>query len=437
MPHRLRPPADVCELAETLERAGFQTWCVGGAVRDALLGLPHLDWDLATAATPPEVRRIFRRTVPVGEQFGTIGVFGRSGRMHEVTTFRRDVRTDGRHAEVEFGASLDEDLARRDFTINAIAFSPTRNELHDPFGGQRDLARKCVRAVGTACERMREDRLRALRGLRFAGRFGFEIERETWNAIVESASALDRLSKERVQQELVKTMDQVARPSAALDLWARSGALAHLLPALSALPRHYLHAADFVDSPERARHEGRARRRTLLRIASLVAGCEERQVGALLRGLRFSNRDVALIAERVSGAQAIGAGLMAAVRGEGASEAVLRRWAARCGRTALADVMRVAFAVWQGEHDAFTPAVARRAHSIYRSAVRVAYRDPIAIADLAVDGEDLMREAKVAGGRALGETLRLLVDWVVDDPARNTRDQLLAHARSLGGGETV
>jgi tRNA nucleotidyltransferase (CCA-adding enzyme) len=121
---KLNPPEAVLRIARTLEKAGFETWCVGGAVRDALLGHPHLDWDLATAAHPPQIRSLFPRTVPVGIAFGTIGVLDDAGVMHEVTTFRRDVNTDGRHAEVEFGASLDEDLARRDFTINAIAYSP-------------------------------------------------------------------------------------------------------------------------------------------------------------------------------------------------------------------------------------------------------------------------------------------------------------------------
>ena len=129
---RLAPPPAVCTIVERLEKAGHEAWCVGGAVRDALLGYDHLDWDIATSARPEQVRRIFRRTVPVGIEFGTIGVLDPGGVLHEVTTFRRDVRTDGRHAVVEFGVSLDDDLARRDFTINAIAYSPTRRELRDP-----------------------------------------------------------------------------------------------------------------------------------------------------------------------------------------------------------------------------------------------------------------------------------------------------------------
>jgi tRNA nucleotidyltransferase (CCA-adding enzyme) len=232
-PHAsLKPPGAVHRIAQRLEDAGHETWCVGGAVRDALLGYRHLDWDLATAATPKQVRKLFPRTVPVGIDFGTIGVLDDAGIMHEVTTFRRDVRTDGRHAVVEFGASLEDDLARRDFTINAIAWSPTRRELADPFGGRQDLARRMIRAVGEPDERMREDRLRALRGIRFAARLGFTIAPETWEAIARSAPHLGRLSAERVKQELEKTMEQVERPSEALEMWRRSGALGTLIPVL-------------------------------------------------------------------------------------------------------------------------------------------------------------------------------------------------------------
>src|ERR1043165_2008267 len=148
--NNLHPPPAVLEIADELEGAGFEAWCVGGAIRDALLGHAHLDWDLATSATPTQMRQIFghRRTIPIGIEFGTVGVLDRGGKMHEVTTFRRDVKTDGRHAEVEFGASLDDDLARRDFTINAIAYSPHRDIIRDPFDGQADLERRIVRAVG-------------------------------------------------------------------------------------------------------------------------------------------------------------------------------------------------------------------------------------------------------------------------------------------------
>ena len=158
---KLNPPETVRKIAATLESAGFETWCVGGAVRDALLGHAHLDWDLATAAKPQDVQKLFKRTVPVGIEFGTLGVLDEDNVMHEVTTFRKDVQTDGRHAVVEFGVSLDDDLARRDFTINAIAYSPRTDAIRDPYEGRKDIERNIIRAVGDPRERMREDRLRA------------------------------------------------------------------------------------------------------------------------------------------------------------------------------------------------------------------------------------------------------------------------------------
>ena len=201
----LRPTKGVLRIAAALEAAGFEAWCVGGAIRDALLGDAPLDWDLATPATPEEVRSLFgrRRTIPVGIEFGTVKVLDEEGVPHEITTFRRDVKTDGRHAIVEFGASLDEDLARRDFTINAIAYRPSTDEIRDPFGGRADLTVGVVRAVGEAEQRMREDRLRALRAIRFAGRYDFQIETSTLAAIRSSAPHLVRLSRQRVLQELV------------------------------------------------------------------------------------------------------------------------------------------------------------------------------------------------------------------------------------------
>ena len=122
-------------ITRKLEDAGFETWAVGGAVRDALLGLPLGDWDLATRAHPNQVRRLFRRTVPLGVEHGTVGVLSDEGVLYEVTTFRRDVETDGRHAVVPFADTVEEDLSRRDFTSNALSWHPLRKVMLDPFGG--------------------------------------------------------------------------------------------------------------------------------------------------------------------------------------------------------------------------------------------------------------------------------------------------------------
>src|SRR5438093_13191319 len=138
-PDQLPIPSEVLKIAKRLEDSGFETWCVGGAIRDNLLGLENHDFDLTTAAPPEELLRLFKRTVPVGIEHGTVAVLDAHNRPHEVTTFRRDIKTDGRHAVVAVGVSLMDDLARRDVTINAIAYHHGRHESRDPFKGVDDL----------------------------------------------------------------------------------------------------------------------------------------------------------------------------------------------------------------------------------------------------------------------------------------------------------
>src|SRR5258708_29672846 len=288
-----RPTLSVLDIARRLEEAGFEAWCVGGAIRDALLGGAPLDWDLATPATPQQVTQLFgaRRTIPVGIEFGTVCVLDPAGVPHEITTFRRDVRTDGRHAEVEFGASLDDDLARRDFTINAIAYRPRTDEVRDPFGGQRDIDLRIVRPCGDAHQRMREDRLRALPALRFASRYGFSIEPATLRAIRGSAAHLTRLSAERVQQELVKTMAQVDVPSRAFTMWRDTGPLSVLLPALAHGSNVALATTDHLS---RDGVGGRvAPRRTSSRVAALFLDVAPDEARAAMTALRFAKHEIA------------------------------------------------------------------------------------------------------------------------------------------------
>jgi len=428
----LTPPRTVRQIAERLESAGFETWCVGGAVRDALLGHPHLDWDLATAATPDQVRKLFRRTIPVGLEFGTVGVLDDAGVMHEVTTFRRDVKTDGRHAVVEFGASLDDDLARRDFTINAIAVSPKTGEIRDPFGGQRDIEQQVVRAVGVPDERMREDRLRALRAIRFAGRLDFAIDDDTWGAIVRSAPHLSRLSRERVKQEIEKTMEQVRCPSRAFSLWRSSGALTALVPALDGHAEIAFLSADHIALPSATRRRSLADARRMHRILSLFLGLEPARIRTALHELRFSNADVRVMTSLAEHwATLFEAILRAMLEALPPHDATIRRWAATTRRTQLASFLRLAEARWAAMRKAGLPAPGAAAvASLYRRALRIAYRDPIELADLAVDGEDIQGEG-IARGPTLGKILRSLLEWVVEEPARNSRDQLLVRAASL------
>ncbi len=433
----LRPPASVVDIAKQLEAAGHETWCVGGAVRDALLGHPHSDWDLATAARPEEVMRLFpRRTIPVGVAHGTVGVLDRSRVLHEVTTFRRDVRTDGRHAEVEFGASLDEDLARRDFTINAIAYSPTRHVMRDPFHGREDMARRVVRAVGRPADRMREDRLRALRALRFASRFEFTIDTDTWAAILASAPFLTRLSAERVKEELTKTMVQVARPGRALLLWRDSAALSVLVPALGGLTAVDMAAVDCLAQPREgagARATARADARRLGRLTALFLSCPPGEAERALKGLRFSNADTEWIVGLVEAWRTVGADMeWTLVASQSPPEATVRRWVAGIGRLRAAMLFRLAAARWAATRAAGGAApTTRQVRALYRRAIRSAFHDAIQLSDLALDGNDLI-EAGIAHGPQVGATLRRLMAAVVEDQSLNDRNRLLELARQWG-----
>ena len=197
-------PNSVLELMDRLEDRGFECWAVGGCVRDHLMGIVPHDYDCCTSATPEEMQEIFadRRLVLAGLKHGTVGVVTEDG-VVEITTFRTEGGyTDARHPGwVRFVRNLREDLARRDFTVNAMAYSPRRG-LADPFGGQEDLKHEILRAVGDPDLRFTEDALRILRGLRFAARFGFAIEKETFDAMHRQAAGLDALARERVMTEL-------------------------------------------------------------------------------------------------------------------------------------------------------------------------------------------------------------------------------------------
>jgi tRNA nucleotidyltransferase (CCA-adding enzyme) len=424
--HRLRPTPSVLDIARRLERAGFEAWCVGGAIRDAFLGGEPLDWDIATSATPEQVRDLFgrKRTIPVGIEFGTVCVLDEAGVPHEVTTFRRDVRTDGRHAEVEFGGSLDDDLARRDFTINAIAYRPATDELRDPFGGQRDLAARVVRAVGDAEQRMREDRLRALRAIRFAARYEFAIEPATLAALYASAPHLTRLSAERVQQELVKTMEQVDRPGDALRLWRDTGALGVLIPSLAGLDDIALRTLDMLG------RDGAARRsvpqRTVNRVAALFLDVAPARVREAMSALRFSKHQInwaTAIAERwESVAPAISEGLAAGTP----SDVDLRRWLGAIGRLYAGGFLRVADARWSALREAGLPAPSAAAvRALHKRLMRARFTAAIEIGDLAIGGDEL-RAAGIPAGPIYAKILHALLERVLEAPARNTPEALLA-----------
>ena len=238
-------PDSVLELMDRLEEAGFECRCVGGCVRDHLMGIAPHDYDCCTAATPDEMQAVFRdrQLVLAGLKHGTVGVVTDSG-VVEITSFRTEGGyADARHPDwVHFVRDLREDLARRDFTVNAMAYSPRRG-LCDPFGGREDLKKGLLRAVGAPEERFREDALRILRGLRFAARFGFQIEENTRRAMDTEIAGLDALARERVMVEL----EGFLKAAKAVDLTGAANILCRCIPELGPTvgfdqhSRHHLH----------------------------------------------------------------------------------------------------------------------------------------------------------------------------------------------------
>jgi tRNA nucleotidyltransferase (CCA-adding enzyme) len=448
-PH-LRPPPEVVHIARRLEDAGFSTWAVGGAVRDALAGHGSRgDWDLTTAARPRDVQRLFRRTVPVGIAHGTVGVLGRDGKLYEVTTFRRDVESYGRHAKVSFSDTVEEDLERRDFTINAVAWHPLTREVRDPHGGVPDLREGLLRTVGDPRERFREDRLRVLRALRFAGRFGLRIDPATWEAAAEAAPDLVHLSAERVREELMKVLREVERPSVSLRAYERSGALAVLYPELQACVgvddggedvwSHLLRTADALP-----------REREGLRLAALLhdVGKPRTRVAAgnagdaadfpghaaagaaLARGvttrLKFSNaerdRTVHLVAQHED------------LPRSDAPGPEVRRWLRRVGRGYVRDLLRLEAAHARGRPRP-DPGRLREAQALAdRAEAELRSGAPLEIGDLALGGEEL-RALGIPAGPLMGEILRGLLETVTDDPSLNTPEALEELVRRRIEGE--
>ena len=221
------PPA-VAKIISQLNDGGYEAYVVGGCVRDSIMNKAPTDWDVTTSAEPPQVKRLFRRTYDTGIAHGTVTVVMDS-KNYEVTTFRIDGKyLDGRHPEhVEFTSSLFEDLKRRDFTMNAIAWHISQG-FFDPFGGIYDIENKIIRGVGGAGQRFREDALRMLRAIRFAAQLNFEIEPVTWGALLENKHLIKNISMERVRDELLKLL--VSSNPEKIALLVASGLMGYIDP---------------------------------------------------------------------------------------------------------------------------------------------------------------------------------------------------------------
>ena len=405
-------PEAVKEIARRLESAGYETWAVGGAVREALAPEPTArpDWDLATAAEPAEVRKLFRPSYPIGIPFGTVGVRGSDDMVYEVTTFRRDISTDGRHAVIEYADTIDEDLARRDFTINAIAYHPLRDEIRDPYSGRDDLRRGILRCVGEPALRFAEDYLRALRGIRFAARYGLEIDPPTWEALQEAVQFLPRLSAERVREELMKVLAGL-NPAASLELYHVSGTLTQLLPELARLPddlwTETLGAVRCLPADQ-----------SLLRLAALLAPAAS-EVETIMRRLKFSNAEI-------REGQALTEALESPLPQAGDAVSV-RRWLRRVSpeRAESTILLQRARAEGRGAEKGELATLDELQRQVSDAKER---GDAVTVADLAINGDDLI-VLGLKPGPEFTQILGACLDAVVEDPELNERSRLLELVR--------
>lgn len=391
------------ELLDTLHRAGYAAYVVGGCVRDSLLGLTPHDWDLCTSALPQQVMELFgaQRCIPTGLQHGTVTV-KQSGALYEITTFRTEgTYTDGRHPdEVHFVPDVREDLARRDLTINAMAYNE-KEGLVDPFGGQADLQSGIVRAVGVPRQRFTEDALRILRLYRFAARFGFAIDPPTAQAAQELCAHLDCVSVERIEEELAKLLSAPA-PAAYLD----KKILLVILPELSS---EALAAAKPVVDACPAGAENLP-----IRLAALLLSLGEDGIRRTLKRLRCSN---ALIEEAA-------VLVREAVPGVPVS---LNIYARRLlGKYNLCTVQRLAAlgTALQPEQAADFAALSELAEQL--DADGVCCR----VSQLAVNGRDLMA-AGIPAGPGIRKVLEALLDGVIREEYPNERQALLAAVQQL------
>jgi tRNA nucleotidyltransferase (CCA-adding enzyme) len=437
-------PDDVLAVCRRLRQAGFEAYLVGGSVRDLLLGRSSGDFDVATSARPEEILRVFgsRFSVPTGLQHGTVTVLaGATPRHVEVTTFRGEgVYLDGRHPSVvTFGATLAEDLSRRDFTMNAIAYEPQAGAIIDLHQGQQDIARRVVRTVGDAVQRFSEDGLRPMRAVRQATQLGFEVDAATLAAIPATLEVFRKVSAERVRDELFKLL-RAPVPSRGIELMRQTGLLAEILPELLAavgcrqnrfhkddVYQHSLAALDAV-RPE-----------PILRLAALLHDVgkprtQTPQADAPGEFGFFKHESVgAEMAEAIAGRLRLSGAetelLVALVAHHmffytpAWTDGTVRRFVNRVHAERIPPLfsLREADIVSRGRGE--DPECETR--ELRARIARVAAEDAVLrVKNLAVSGADVMRVLGVGPGPQVGQVLNRLLERVLDDPALNQKETL-------------
>jgi len=453
----LAVPRVVTEFARAFTQHGRLCYLVGGAIRDLLLGHRSVDFDIATDALPEQVHRMFPRVIPTGIKHGTVTVLFQDVRF-EVTTFRIDREyLDGRRpGSVEFTPSIEEDLKRRDFTINAIAFDLIGRTLLDPHDGRGDLHRRIIRAIGDPLARFREDGLRPLRACRFAAQLGFTVEPATLAAIPQTLETVRKVSAERIRDELIRLLE-APEPSAGFRLMHGSSLLTLLLPELQAgagvqqrgrqpgTPARQpgtpaMHCFDVLEHSLRSCDAASAGNLPV-RLAALLhdigkPGALRREedgtlsfhgheklsaelaVGLLTR-LRFSNQLIHKTRHLVLHHMFNYTGQW--------SDAAVRRFIARVGEEHIPDLLALRRADQVGTCGDSSPSAALAAFSRRLEQV-LAAAGALTLKDLAVDGRDVMDALRLPPGPHIGVLLGELLESVLEDPQLNRKESLLAIA---------
>jgi len=446
-PLRIRLPEQVRTVLARLIEAGEEAALVGGGVRDLLHGDDPADWDVATSAPPERVAELFPGST-WENPFGTVTVRDRDGaRGVEVTTYRLEgaYRDQRRPDHVKWGRSLVDDLGRRDFTINAVAWLPEElatgtGKLVDPFGGSQDIERRVLRAVGDPSARFEEDALRLVRAVRFATRFELEIDPATEAAIREHAAAAGTLSGERVRDELFRILAGSRPPSLAFALMERLGLLTVLLPELAALR----------GVPQAKRLEGDALDHSLRTADVLPASDPALRLTGLLHDLGKATTlaDGHFIGHESAGAE-LAEGVLKRLRSPRAeisriarlirlhmfayrpswTDAAVRRFVRRVGVDLLDDLfaLRAADNAASGTGEPASGGI----DELRARAAAVAASGPLDTGQLAIRGDDLVAELAIAPGPEIGRLLARLLDAAIDDPSLNERERLLELAREL------
>ncbi len=398
-------PKEVKHIIDILTQNGYEAYAVGGCVRDSILGRVPGDWDITTSALPQQVKALFRRTIDTGIQHGTVTIMlGKNG--YEVTTYRIDGKyEDSRHPEsVEFTPNLEEDLKRRDFTINAMAYND-ENGVVDIFGGIDDIRNRIIRCVGNAHDRFTEDALRILRAVRFSAQLGFEIDKATKDAARELAPTLVKISRERIHTELNKLLlsDNPDYFSVVYELGVMKVIISEL---------------EGVNSGDIDRLKVLIKRTKPClpeRYAALLSVIGKDKTRAVLKGLKLDNATISMAVKLVEYL-----GITPAL-----TEPQMRHYINEVGKE---DALRVidfnlSFAD-ESMHEEYTDMRKLCAHVLERG-------DCTSLKELDVTGKDLV-DAGFEAGKQLGELLNSLLTEVLDNPSLNDRNYLLGRAKELG-----